>query len=324
LIKESSTVERISIEGVRAATYKAKDSWWTVFLVDPYASRLVRRVAGYRWVTPNRLTLLGTALGFASAACFALADRWWLLAGAALFHLSFVVDCMDGKLARLQGSGSVFGGWLDYILDRFRVLACAVALMGGAYLATDRPVYLVLAFGVVVLDLFHYLDLLQIAKVKGEMRRGLAAARDAQAEAEGAEAAGAEALLAPQATQAAAQAPQPAQEGGHTVVYELSEEFTSRFGRYSRIRNFLLHNRIRPNVISGIEFQMAVFIVAPLIGPAALIPVTLLVGGLLMAVELAVIYKLWLAARAFARQLAALESAAPQAPAQQPAPAGVS
>jgi phosphatidylglycerophosphate synthase len=285
----------MSIAGVRAVAYKPRDSWWTVFLVDPYASRLVRWVAGHRWVTPNRLTLLGTALGVGSAACFALADRWWLLAGAALFHLSFVVDCMDGKLARLQGSGSVFGGWLDFILDQFRVVACGVALMGGQYLATDRPVYLALAFGVVVLDLFHYLDLLQISKVKDEMRRGLEAVQEAQT------------TQTPQAGQAA-----PAD--GQSVMYELSPEFDSRFRRYARIREFLLRYRIRPKLISGIEFQMAVFIVAPLTGPAALIPVTLVAGGLLMAVELAVIYKLWLAASAFGRQIAELEAPTTRAP----------
>jgi phosphatidylglycerophosphate synthase len=28
------------------------------------------------------------------------------VAGAVLFHLSFVIDCMDGKIARLNGTGS--------------------------------------------------------------------------------------------------------------------------------------------------------------------------------------------------------------------------
>jgi hypothetical protein len=267
-------VGRLSIEDVRAATYKQRDSWWTVFLVDPYASRLVRLVAGYRWVTPNRLTILGTVLGLAAAGCFEPAGRWWLVAGAALFHLSFVVDCMDGKLARLQGTGSVFGGWLDYVFDRFRVLVCAVALMGGQYLATDRTVYLALAFGVVVLDMFHYLDLLEISKVKDQMRRQLEAARGLP-------------------------------QGSEQVIYENSREFNARFGRWTRLRGALLHNRVRPRVVSGIEFQMAVFIVAPLIGAAALIPVTLLAGGLLTVFELAVVYKLWLATKAFGREMEA-------------------
>jgi phosphatidylglycerophosphate synthase len=294
-------VERMSLADVRAATYKPKDSWWTVFLVDPYASRLVRAVAGFRWVTPNRLTVLGTVLGLGSAACFALADRWWLLAGVVLFHLSFVVDCMDGKLARLQDSGSIFGVWLDYIIDRFKVLTCGVALMGGLYRDTDRMVYLWLAFGVVVLDMFHYLDLLRISQVKRQMRRQLAEAREAREERELWEAATAGTVR------------QQREEERPAVGYGQSRELKARSGRYAQIRNFLLQNRIRPNVVSGVEFQMAIFIVAPLIGPAAVIPVTLLAIGALLSFELLSIYRLWLAAKAFGRQLAALTPPAAEA-----------
>jgi phosphatidylglycerophosphate synthase len=293
-------VQRMSLEDVRAATYKPKDSWWTVFLVDPYASRLVRLVAGYRWVTPNRLTLLGTVLGLGSAACFALADRWWLLAGVVLFHLSFVVDCMDGKLARLQDSGSIFGVWLDYIIDRFKVLTCGVALMGGLYRDTDRMVYLWLAFGVVVLDLFHYLDLLRIAQVKRQMRNQLAAAREAWEERELWEAA------------AAGKAPQPREEKRP----DAGQRQNQRRGRYVQIRDFLLRNRIRPNVISGVEFQMAIFIVGPLIGPAAVIPVTLLAIGALGTFELVSIYRLWRTSKAYGRQIAKLTPPAVGAPDQ--------
>ena len=58
-----------------------------------------------------------------------------------LFHLSFVIDCMDGKIARLNGTGSVFGAWLDYVFDRLRVLVCTVALMGGQYARTGDFIY---------------------------------------------------------------------------------------------------------------------------------------------------------------------------------------
>lgn len=283
-------MDRMSIEDVRAATYKPRDAWWTVFLVDPYASHLVRFAAACRWVTPNRLTILATALGFSAAACFATADRWWLLVGALLFHLSFVFDCMDGKVARLQGSGSVFGGWLDYVFDRLRVLVCGVALMGGLYLDTDRKIYLVLAFVVVVLDMFHYLDLLEMAKVKNQMRRRLREAREVKG-----------GPVVPEA-----------ELDNSSVVYELSDEFRSQFPLYTRFREFLLRNRIRPRLISGIEFQMSIFVVAPLIGRAAIIPVTLVVSGLLLIIEVALVYKLWLAARSFSREIAELNVSNPQ------------
>jgi hypothetical protein len=192
---------------------------------------------------------------------------------------------MDGKLARLQGSGSIFGIWLDYIIDRFKVLTCGIALMGGLYRETDRMVYLWLAFGVVVLDLFHYLDLLRLTQVKRQLRRELAQAREAHQ------------LREPAAS---GTVPQPREDR------EQRQSAKARPGRYAQIRDFLLRNRIRPNVVSGVEFQMAIFIVGPLIGPAAVIPVTLLAIGGLGAFELLSIYRLWLTSRAVERELAKL------------------
>ena len=104
--------QRLTLQEIRDRTYKDRDAWWTVWLVDPVASRLVRLVAPYRWITPNRLTMTAFVFGLAAAACFAQQDRAWLVAGAVLYHLSFVIDCMDGKIARLNGTGSISAsGW---------------------------------------------------------------------------------------------------------------------------------------------------------------------------------------------------------------------
>jgi hypothetical protein len=43
---------------------------------------------------------------------------------------------MDGKIARLKGTGTVLGGWLDYVFDRVRVLTCTLTLMWGQFDAT--------------------------------------------------------------------------------------------------------------------------------------------------------------------------------------------
>src|SRR3954465_6717559 len=149
---------------VRSPTYKRRDAWWTVWLVDPLASRLVWLVSPWRSVTPNRLTFAAFVLGLVSAACFWHQGYAWLLAGAVLFHLSFVLDCMDGKIARLNGTGSVFGAWLDYVFDRLRGAPSGVGLFGGQYVLTDNFVYIWLGGVVVFLDMFRYLNALQMGK----------------------------------------------------------------------------------------------------------------------------------------------------------------
>src|SRR5215213_8492116 len=167
---------RVPLQEIRTRTYKDRDAWWTVWLVDPVASRLVRLVAPYRWITPNRLTVSAFLLGAGAAASFWQQTWGWLIAGALLFHLSFVIDCMDGKVARLNGTGSVFGAWLDYVFDRLRVVICTVALMGGQYARTQDMVYLWLGGLVIFLDMFRYLNALQMGKVKTDMKEKLAPA----------------------------------------------------------------------------------------------------------------------------------------------------
>ncbi|HEU5107358.1 MAG TPA: CDP-alcohol phosphatidyltransferase family protein [Micromonosporaceae bacterium] len=285
-----------TIQEIRSRTYKTRDAWWTVLLVDPLASRLVQLTAGYRWVTPNRLSLAAFALGVASAACFAQADRWWLVAGGLLFHLAFVVDCMDGKIARLNGTGSVFGVWLDFMLDQLRVMICTLALAGGLYAATDQIRYLVLGGAILVLDMFRYLNAWQIGKVKSEMRATMAARR-------GEPAAFVEEMVH--------ELPTGAADGDDLtdvgpVAMDVNRDFRSKFAMFVRVRNWLVRHRIRIHLVSGIEFQMAAFVVGPITGLVIAAPAV--AGAFLLVFELMLIYKLWLATRAFDRDLARLDA----------------
>lgn len=233
------------------ATAKARDAWWTVLLVDPLALRLVGWSAGRRWITPNRLTLAAFTVTIGAAAAFALGTRWWLVLGAAVYHAGFVLDCMDGKLARLRGSSSPLGQWLDFMLDRVGVTICAVALFGGQYRLTRDPLDLALGAVVIFLNLFHQLN--------GQIMEGaLRQARDT---------AQPSATLTP----------------------------TGRTTLFTRVRSGLGRHRIRADIFSAIEFQMAVFIVGPVLGLVA--PVTATACVLLVLFELAAMVKFAHAAR---------------------------
>ena len=258
----------MDLRDIRERTYKERDAWWTVLLVDPLAVRLVRLVAPYRRITPNLLSALAFVLGLGAAWCFALAGRWWLVAGAVLFHLSFVVDCMDGKIARLNGTGSMFGTWFDFIFDRVRVVICAVALMGGQYAVSGNVAWVWLCAAVIGLDLFRYVNGSQMAKTKASMANQLHEVRgepvsraiaDDDGDADGADTAG------------------PVQTGPPGSLYE-------------RVRIALLRHRIRIHLFSGIEFEMTVFIVGPLIGFVFWTSVA--AGALLLLFEALLVFRL--------------------------------
>ncbi|QKW09958.1 CDP-alcohol phosphatidyltransferase family protein [Streptomyces sp. NA04227] len=316
---------------VRRITQKKRDAWWTVMLVDPLATPLVRQVAMRTRITPNQITWGAFVLGLVSAGFFVLGDWQWLVAGAVVYHLSFVLDCMDGKVARLTGQGSVFGAWLDFVFDRIRVMACAVALAYGQYERTGETRYIWLAAGVVFLDGLRYINSLEIFKTRHTMRKQIKARIKAARRAEDqASLAFMEDLLRdnpaadieqdldaaraanPVPDEAATPVPEAAgqQEPGaveasapakQAQVVDLQQEFRRKFPVYLRLRSFLLRHRIRPHLISGIEFQMGVFIVGPLFD--AVLPVALVSGALLLVFELAIIYKLLLSTRDFARTL---------------------
>ncbi|MFK4070715.1 CDP-alcohol phosphatidyltransferase family protein [Streptomyces sp. NPDC029674] len=311
---------------VRRITEKKRDAWWTVLLVDPVATPLVRFTAMRTRVTPNQITWGAFILGLGSAACFAFGDWKWLALGAVIYHFSFIFDCMDGKLARLTGQGSVFGAWLDFVFDRIRVMVCGVALMWGQYDRTGDTLYIWLALAVVALDTLRYINSLEIFKIRHTMRKQIKtrmrAARRAQNEAE---LAFMEDLLRdnPSADieqdlqRAAGEAPyaQPTERGvddGEAApapkpqVIDLHQEFRRKFPAYLRVRSFLLRHRIRAHLVSGIEFQMGVFMIGPLFD--AVIPATIISGALLLVFELAIIYKLLLSTRDFTRTIDSFEA----------------
>ncbi|MFD7296142.1 CDP-alcohol phosphatidyltransferase family protein [Streptomyces sp. NPDC059897] len=322
-----------SLPEVRRITQKKRDAWWTVLLVDPIATPLVRVTARWTRITPNQITWGALILGLGAAGCFAMGDWRWLIAGALIYHLSFVLDCMDGKVARLTGQGSVFGAWLDYIFDRVRVMACAVALMGGQFQRTGDLIYIWLAVAVVFLDGLRYINSLEIFKTRHTMRKQIKtrmrAARRAQnaervafmedllranpsadieQDLNGAASAEAAAEAAAEDDEATAETDGEQQPATRPKVVDLHQEFRSRFPVYLRFRSFLLRHRIRTHLVSGIEFQMAVFIVGPLLDQV--IGATVAAGVLLLVFELAIVYKLLLSTRDFGRTLEVFEKAA--------------
>ncbi|MFI1732921.1 CDP-alcohol phosphatidyltransferase family protein [Streptomyces acidicola] len=311
---------------VRRITQKKRDAWWTVLLVDPVATPLVRLTATYTRITPNQLTWGAFLLGLASAVCFAFGDWRWLVAGAVVYHLSFVLDCMDGKVARLTGQGSVFGAWLDFVFDRIRVAVCGVALMAGQYQRTDDALYIWLAAAVIGLDTLRYINSLEIFKIRHSMRKQIKARlREARRAEDDRELAFMEDLLRKnpeadieqdlrKAVGEASEGPGQGAEGrgegaeGATEVpkkqaqvIDLHQEFRRRFPVYLRVRSFLLRHRIRAHLVSGIEFQMGVFIIGPLLDAVA--GATIVSGALLLVFELAIVYKLLLSTRDFTRTI---------------------
>jgi phosphatidylglycerophosphate synthase len=115
---------------------KANDGFFTTFFVSPYSKYIARWAARRGW-TPNGVTTVSVAVGFAAAAAFATGERAGMIAGALLLQAAFTLDCVDGQLARYTRTFSKFGAWLDSIFDRTKEYAAFAGLAIGASQAGD-------------------------------------------------------------------------------------------------------------------------------------------------------------------------------------------
>jgi len=74
-------------------------------------------------ITPNQVTFLSAAIAVVACAMFALLPgHGWLIAAAAVFELSFILDCADGQLARLRKMASPLGHLLDFLMDELKAM----------------------------------------------------------------------------------------------------------------------------------------------------------------------------------------------------------
>jgi phosphatidylglycerophosphate synthase len=131
---------------------KKRDYWWTVLIVDPVAQPLTRLLAKRRWMTPDEITFVSLVLGLMTGLFFAVGDRWALITGGIVYYVSFVLDCVDGKLARTLNVSSPRGHALDSMSDSARRASAAIGIVTYLVYSAEgtqaHEVVLAAAFGI--------------------------------------------------------------------------------------------------------------------------------------------------------------------------------
>ncbi|WP_435794797.1 DUF5941 domain-containing protein [Micromonospora zamorensis] len=96
---------------------KEKDDFFSTYFVSTWSPYVVRWAARLR-LTPTGVTAISVLFALAAAVLFGVGGRPALVGGAVLLYLGFVLDCVDGQLARYTRHFSAWGGWLDTMADR--------------------------------------------------------------------------------------------------------------------------------------------------------------------------------------------------------------
>jgi phosphatidylglycerophosphate synthase len=119
-------------------------SWWASFAVLPFANRLVVLICNYTELTPNQITTISCFFRFFSALCFLTGSRSGLILGAIFYYLGYLIDCIDGPVARLKGKTSNFGRYFDHMSDLIGdILILAALAFGQGVLATFMVVSMI-------------------------------------------------------------------------------------------------------------------------------------------------------------------------------------
>jgi phosphatidylglycerophosphate synthase len=93
---------------------------------------------GLRWlarahIQPNHVTWSGFGVVLVACWCLAQGSYWSGILGATLLYASWVLDCMDGTLARLTCTESARGQQLDTVLGHLSNLCIFGALIWAVY-----------------------------------------------------------------------------------------------------------------------------------------------------------------------------------------------
>lgn len=111
-------------------------------------SSFLGKYLGWVPLSPNQVTVLSVLCAVAGFVLFCSGNQWY---GFAAFALAFVLDAVDGAVARARGETSRIGGFLDGVSDRlvefFLLLSLLFVPLGMPFAPDAAWILFVLFFG---------------------------------------------------------------------------------------------------------------------------------------------------------------------------------
>jgi len=94
-------------------TFKERSWWATIASLVP-SKYLTYYIANNTKITPNQVTFLSFILAIIAGGCF---YSQHYICGAILYQLSYILDIVDGSLARVAQKSSAIGAFFDVFTD---------------------------------------------------------------------------------------------------------------------------------------------------------------------------------------------------------------
>ena len=122
-------------------TRKESENYWAKYFTRPFAAFVVLAIRRTP-ITPNQVSILAFLTSCAGALCVGLWHHWYgLLVGIAVYQLAYVLDCVDGMLARVRGQSSHIGHLFDFLLDEIKAVGFFAAVTLRLWMMEDADLY---------------------------------------------------------------------------------------------------------------------------------------------------------------------------------------
>jgi len=111
---------------------KETDAWSTVIFADPIAIPLARLLAK-TYIHPNVITLSSIIPLLISINFLAKGNHLSLIFAALFWQFSWIIDCIDGKVAKINNKVTTIGKKLDPLIDMIRKFLAFIFMIVGIY-----------------------------------------------------------------------------------------------------------------------------------------------------------------------------------------------
>lgn len=127
-------------------TKNKDDEWWSSFVTAPLAIAVNYIAVDIKGLTPNRITLFSFIIAILSVIIIIAGGTVNFILAAILIHLSHVLDCMDGQMARYRKTPSLAGSFFDKLSDQIQITLWFAAVGYAAYIQSQNVLPIFLAF----------------------------------------------------------------------------------------------------------------------------------------------------------------------------------
>jgi phosphatidylglycerophosphate synthase len=129
---------------------------WADQVYPKLANKLLPVATKVPGLTPNIVTISSFVLYVLGCLALFINFPYHLIFTAIALPVAYVLDCLDGQLARTTKHSSVIGDYLDKTLDVLKIYVITISLAIAMYMQTQQVLYIFLGFTACFFFNFRY------------------------------------------------------------------------------------------------------------------------------------------------------------------------